>query len=224
MNRITILCVNSSRPGFTYLPDQKPNHTLFKTMKLSLSLLMTLAGLIAVPNTHAQEGNRGGGDRGSRRLPEELLKKYDKDSDGKLNDEEMKTFREARAKENLEKYDANKDGKLDEEETKKMEAENPRRRGFQPDAETLKKYDKNGDGKLDDEESKAWREVREKEMLAKYDADKDGKLSDEERRKGFDEERKLRQAKAAEGEKKAETKSDEKKPEAKTPEPAKPAA
>ncbi len=183
-------------------------------MKLSLTLMLALAGLVTLPNTQAQEG----GGRGPRRLPEEMLKKYDKDNDGKLNDEEMKAFRDARAKENLEKYDANKDGKLDEEETKKMEAENPRWRGFQPDAETIKKYDKNGDGKLDEEERKTLREAREKEMLAKYDADKDGKLSDEERRKAFDEERKARAAKALEGDKKAEPKPEEKKAE-----PAKPA-
>jgi hypothetical protein len=92
--------------------------------------------------------------RQQRQLPPEMLKQFDKDGDGKLNEEETKAMRtemqakmEERRKANLEKYDANKDGKLDEEETKKM------------------------------------REDRQKEMLEKYDTDKDGKLSEEERAK-----------------------------------------
>ncbi len=125
----------------------------------------------------------GRNNRGPRRPSEDMLKKYDKDGDGKLSEDEMKAMREAREKEMLEKYDADKDRKLNEEERKKMEAENPRRGGgfFQPSPEILKKYDKNGDGKLDDDERKAWRDDREKEMLEKYDADKDGKLSESER-------------------------------------------
>lgn len=167
---------------FAFLPVNKPIHP-FKPMKLKITLLAILAGLVVTsPNASAQENRRERGGFG-RQLPPELLKKYDADGDGKLNEAEMKTWREAREKENLEKYDADKDGKLNDEERKKMESENPRRGGFQPDAETLKKFDKDGDGKLSDEERTAWREAREKETLAKYDADKDGKLNDEERKK-----------------------------------------
>ena len=50
-----------------------------------------------------------------------MLKKYDKDGDGKLSEEEAKpcvTDMEAKRKALLEKYDANKNGKLDPEEIK----------------------------------------------------------------------------------------------------------
>ena len=168
--------------GNLIVPVNKPIHP-FKHMKLKITLLAILAGLVVTsPNASAQENRRERGGFG-RQLPPELLKKYDADGDGKLNEAEMKTWRDAREKENLEKYDADKDGKLNDEERKKMESENPRRGFFQPDTETLKKFDKDGDGKLSEEERTAWREAREKETLAKYDADKDGKLNDEERKK-----------------------------------------
>ena len=58
--------------------------------------------------------------------PPELVKKFDKDGDGKLSEDERKAMREAmqakmeeRHKEMLEKYDADKDGKLSEEERKR---------------------------------------------------------------------------------------------------------
>ncbi|MBK1882578.1 EF-hand domain-containing protein [Luteolibacter pohnpeiensis] len=96
--------------------------------------------------------------RAERKIPEEVLKKFDKDGDGKLSDEERKAMRAERQaeaekmrKENLEKYDANKDGKLDEEETKKMRED--RRK------EMFAKFDKDGDGKLSEEEMKAMREA-----------------------------------------------------------------
>ncbi len=179
-------------------------------MKLSFTLLLMLAGLVSLSVANAQEkpapgrGREAARQGGPGRLSEEQIKKYDKDADGKLSEDEMKAMRTDREKEMLAKYDANKDGKLDEEERKKMQADNPRMQGFQPDPETLKKYDKNGDGKLDEEERKAWRETREKEMLEKYDADKDGKMSDDERRKAFEDMRKLRESKAGDGAKKPE--------------------
>lgn len=72
----------------------------------------------------------------------DMLKKYDKDGDGKLSEEERAAMRADRAKER-------------EEMTKKREAEN------------LKKYDKDGDGKLSEEERAAMRADREKERAAR---------------------------------------------------------
>lgn len=92
--------------------------------------------------------------RGPRELPAEVLKKYDKDGDGKLSDEERKTFQADR------------------------KAEQEKR-----EAEILKKFDKDGDGKLSEEENKAVRadfQAKRKALLEKYDADKDGKLGPEE--------------------------------------------
>ena len=92
--------------------------------------------------------------RSDRPIAQEMLKKFDKDGDGKLSDEERKAMRED------------------------MRAVHEKR-----EAEMLKKFDTDGDGKLSDEEKKARRETmaaKRKELLEKYDADKDGKLSPEE--------------------------------------------
>ena len=69
----------------------------------------------------AENPRRGpGGPGGGRWQPDaETIKKFDKDGDGKLNEEEMKALRDAREKEWLEKYDTDKDGKLSDEERRK---------------------------------------------------------------------------------------------------------
>ncbi len=59
-------------------------------------------------------------------IPAGVLKKFDKDGDGKLDDAEMaawKAAREAEKKAMMEKYDTNKDGKLDESEKAAMKAD-----------------------------------------------------------------------------------------------------
>ena len=107
----------------------------------------------------------------------EMLKKFDKDGDGKLSDEEKSTLR--------------------------VEIQNRRgerdRKQWSPEQrdEMLKKFDKDGDGKLSDEEKstlraeiqnhrrgrdrKQWTPEQRDEMLKKFDTDGDGKLSQEER-------------------------------------------
>lgn len=83
--------------------------------------------------------------------------------------------REARRAEMIKKYDKDGDGKLSDEERKAMQADHPRRGGEgrgegrrgprmtdEQRAEMLKKYDKDGDGKLSDEERKAMMEDRKK--------------------------------------------------------------
>jgi len=126
-----------------------------------------------------------------------LIKKYDKDGDGKLNEEEKKNaFKEIgkgvrelpNREELLKKYDANKNGQLDPEEKEKARKELGARAGKSRE-ELLKKFDKDGDGKLSDAEREAARKDGRKgasvspDVLKKYDADKDGKLSREEMRK-----------------------------------------
>jgi hypothetical protein len=83
--------------------------------------------------------------------PPELVKQFDKDSDGKLSEDERKSMREAmqakmeeRRKEILAKYDADGDGTLSEDEKAKAMAERK--------AEMLKKFDTDGDGTLSKEE------------------------------------------------------------------------
>lgn len=83
---------------------------------------------------------------------EEIIKKFDKDGDGKLNDEE-----EAAARAAMQAKRAGMEGKY---------------------KEMLAKFDKDGDGKLSEDERKAMK----KEMLAKFDKDGDGELNEQERK------------------------------------------
>lgn len=142
-------------------------------------------------------GDRGG-DRGGRTDEQraEELKKFDKDGDGSLNDEERGAARAARIEE-WRKANPEEAARWDErraEETKRRE-------------EFAKKYDKDGNGELSDEERRegfrvegeariaAWREANpeaaarfdkaREEFTKKHDKDGDGKLSEEERNAGF---------------------------------------
>ena len=66
---------------------------------------------------------------GGRKLPPFLMKKFDKDGDGKLNEEERAEARktmEARRQEALKKFDKDGDGKLNEEERKAAIAARPK--------------------------------------------------------------------------------------------------
>ena len=59
---------------------------------------------------------------------EEIIKKYDKNGDGKLDQEERAAFMKDRQAESLKKYDKNGDGKLDEAERKGMAEERRKER------------------------------------------------------------------------------------------------
>lgn len=138
-----------------------------------------------------------------------LMKKFDKDGDGRLSPEERKeameamkgkaadleSLRQKHVEDVMNRFDKDGDGKLDKselagflEEQRKMFDEQRRRMGpprkFQPPKEILAKYDKNGDGKIDAEERRAIfkdaRERREK-LVKKYDKNGDGILDDSER-------------------------------------------
>ena len=112
----------------------------------------------------------------------------------------------ARKAEMLKKFDKDGDGRLSDEEKSTLRAEMQNRRGGGRDRkqwtpeqrdEMLKKFDKDGDGKLSDEERttlraeiqnrrggrdrKQWTPEQRDEMLKKFDTDGDGKLSQEER-------------------------------------------
>jgi len=93
-----------------------------------------------------------------------LMKKFDADKDGKLNETEReaaKSFREERQQKwqemqqqrqakRLEQFDADKDGKLNEAEHAVAREFNQKRR-----QDMMKKYDLDGDGQLSPEERKA---------------------------------------------------------------------
>jgi len=113
---------------------------------------ITLAALLGTCSFAAAQDEKPA--RQQRELPEAIVKKYDKDGDGKLSDEERKGMRD------------------------EMQAERKKRQ-----EEVLKKFDKDGDGTLNDEEKAAAAadaEAKRKEFLEKYDTDKDGKMSREE--------------------------------------------
>ena len=143
-------------------------------MSFSLRLSLTAAGVIAGlfllspvslraddPPKSAQENEKPAHRKATGKAREEMLKKYDKNGDGKLDADERKVMEDAlKAKqaERLKKLDKNGDGKVDEAE-RKSARETASQRAKDNRAEILKKFDKNGDGKLDAEERKAMREA-----------------------------------------------------------------
>ncbi|MDP6044645.1 MAG: hypothetical protein QGG25_03475 [Phycisphaerae bacterium] len=124
------------------------------------------------------------------------IKKYDKDGDGKLNDDErFNAFgarMEERRQEFMKQYDTNGDGKFDEKERAAIRDSFRKRMEDWGRKRAEKRYDKDGDGKLNEEEKaamekgeaarKAEGEKRRKDFMAKHDKDGDGELNDEERR------------------------------------------
>jgi Ca2+-binding EF-hand superfamily protein len=116
--------------------------------------LMILGALIGTCTFAAAQEEKParpeGGGRGMRQPSPEMLKKFDKDGDGKLSQEEAKAAREARQAEMLKLYDKDGDGKLSDDETKAMrEAQQAKRKAL------IEKYDADKDGKLDETERKA---------------------------------------------------------------------
>lgn len=113
--------------------------------------LITIAAAIGLSGAaHAEEGKK---ERPPHKLPPEIIAKFDKDGDGKLNEEEHAAAKAAR---------------------EEMQAARKK--------EMLEKFDKDGDGKLNEEEKMAAHEGMKKKMLEKFDKDGDGELSEEERK------------------------------------------
>jgi len=83
----------------------------------------------------------------------------------------------------LKKYDKDGDGKLSDDEKAVMIADR-KAKAEKREKEMLAKYDADKDGSLSDTEKATMREQRKKEMIAKFDKDGDGKVSPEEREAG----------------------------------------
>ena len=126
-------------------------------MKLLLtfvSLIFLTIGLVAKPE------KKGKGDRPARPSKEEIIKKFDKDGDGKLSEEEKAEIRKSMANRKppshiIEKFDKDGDGKLCDEEKAAIRKE------------MMAKFDKDGDGKLGPDERKAAMATRGKESSGK---------------------------------------------------------
>ena len=137
-------------------------------MKTMTSTIYAITILSALSITaYAQNvDNPGKGPGGKHRggPPKILLDKFDKDGDGKLNEEERSEIRkefmkrrEANKARRLERFDTDKDGELSAEE---KEAAKPVliEERKQIKESVLKEFDKDGDGKLSPEERKGTRE------------------------------------------------------------------
>ncbi|MCP5536336.1 MAG: hypothetical protein H7A51_08905 [Akkermansiaceae bacterium] len=130
---------------------------------MTKTLMTGIAAAIALSMTANAEGDGKKGPRDGKRPGgphPELLKKFDKDGDGKLNEEERaaaKEAMEARRAAFIKKHDTDGDGKLSDEEKKAArEAIAAKRKEIH--AAVLKEFDKDGDGKLSEEERKGVRE------------------------------------------------------------------
>ena len=143
-----------------------------KLTSIILSFMATFCVVGKFAEDRKKPDRRPGPDGGPPDRPsrEELLKKFDKDGDGKLGKEEQAALRAEFAKNRgqggrppkggdrkppaqlLEKFDKDGDGELSEEERGAMREEFAKRR-----AEAMKKFDKDGDGKLNEEERAALR-------------------------------------------------------------------
>lgn len=169
-------------------------------MKKYIVTIALVAGLGCTAAALAEEADNQGAEKKAR------LEKFDKDGDGKLNDEERAAAKAARGdgkydgkhdgkkhgkdrmnhefkKRIMEQFDKDGDGKLNEEEREAAKAAHKDRM-----AKALAEFDKDKDGKLNEEERAAAKAAREAQMkerkakvLAEFDKDKDGELNEEER-------------------------------------------
>ena len=162
------------------------NSQRYKVMKMKnvrqwLAAGVTLASVVGAGNLFAEDAK----DKPENRR-EAMLKRFDKDGDGKLSEDEKAELRKARQERSGDRPE--------------------RKRGWSRDGDSdrhkamreklLKEFDKDGDGELSDEEKKAAREAWAKrredrnkreaavhaKFVQKYDTDGDGKLSEQERK------------------------------------------
>ena len=119
-------------------------------MKKTLLIVASILAPIALQAEPAEGKTKG--PKGERKgPPAEILAKFDKDGDGKLNEEERKAAGEARKAlraEILAKHDTDGDGKLSPKERQ---------------ASMIARFDKDGDGKL----SEAERMEAQKEFMGR---------------------------------------------------------
>jgi Ca2+-binding EF-hand superfamily protein len=140
----------------------------------SLAPVLIAATLFLLPGLRAEDAastDMSGSSENqsmSKQRQAEILKRFDKNGDGKLDEDEKAAAKEANRDETngrqakarerlgkraLEKFDKNNDGKLDEAERAEMA------KAIETDPRLVKRFDKDGDGKLNDAEKAAAREA-----------------------------------------------------------------
>lgn len=144
--------------------------------KAYLSLSILTAALLSVPAV-AEDEMKDGTDAGQQpakmeKRHQELVRRFDKDGDGKLSEDEKAAARAEMRTENgprkenrkklLKRFDKDGDGKLSEEE--KAEAKKAADKFNENRAELIKRFDKDGDGVLNDEERAAAKKAGEERM------------------------------------------------------------
>ena len=97
------------------------------TLTAALAAIVGLA--CASANPEKEDGKKHRGHPGIK----QLIEKFDKDGDGKLNAEERKAAGAARKAEFLKKFDKDGDGKIGPEERKAIAEEFKGRRGHRPE-------------------------------------------------------------------------------------------
>lgn len=188
-----------------------------KVHSLALGLLTVALGAISVlAATDAKTATPASGQLEQRR--QEMLKRFDLNGDGKLDEDEKAAMKEAQrqqravrgsgdigsmsneagrggegrgglfVREMIRRFDKDGDGKLDQTElAEAMKAradfgrnQGPGGPGGQMRGQMMKMFDKNGDGKIDDEERAAAEKFRD-DQIKRFDKDGDGRLDPEER-------------------------------------------
>ncbi len=123
-------------------------------MKKTLSVASLVAIIAACLGMVYRNFNLGDDDGYRAAKQKEVIKQFDRDGDGKLNDHEKKAADEAAEARKrvayIKKYDKNGDGVLSVEEKQAADkATAARTKAF------MKKFDRDGDGKLSAEEKQA---------------------------------------------------------------------
>ena len=114
-------------------------------MKLKLfTAIAVLAGLAMASGTPEKgKGKKHPGHPGIK----QLIEKFDKDGDGKLDEAERKAAGAARKAEFLKKFDKDGDGKISTEEKKAIAKEWGKRRGPRPEGRRLRPEGKRPEGR-----------------------------------------------------------------------------
>ena len=137
-----------------------------------MKILLTFLSIFSLALSLMAKPEKGGkGDKAGRPSREEMIKKFDKDGDGKLCDQEKAEIRKTMGNRQppahiIEKFDKDGDGKLCDDEKAEIRKQ------------MMTRFDKDGDGKLGPDERKAAMAARSEAMQGK------GKKSEEKKGEG----------------------------------------